>query len=148
MFPKSAEAGTMGSQNRTNFYITIFEYWNFGRTIAIQPMERRGPELRSMGFFNISTKFLIGRIPSGIGIFGLWPDWRMSPRRRWLLVSCLTVFALRPLQRALIHPILIAGTQVILEKSRPDSQTPRPRIPNPVLFTTKYQRNYFEISAL
>jgi hypothetical protein len=97
----------MGSQNLTNFYFTIFEYWNFGRIIAIQPMERRGPELRSMDFF---TKFLIRH-------WNFWTLPGLEDRPQTQKVSCLTIFALRPLQRAFIHPILTAGTQVLLEKT-------------------------------
>jgi hypothetical protein len=42
----------------------IFEFLNFGRFMAIKPMKRRGSKLRLMGFFNISIKFLIDRVPS------------------------------------------------------------------------------------
>jgi hypothetical protein len=38
--------------------MSIFEFWNFGRIMAIKPMVRRGSKLG----FNISKKFLIDRV--------------------------------------------------------------------------------------
>jgi hypothetical protein len=63
------------------------------------------------------------------------------------------IFTLRPFKRAVICPILIAETQVMLEKavvflvrvqSRPNFRTSIPRIPNPVILTTRYQPNFVE----
>jgi hypothetical protein len=38
----------------------IFEFWDFDQIMANEPMNQK---LRSMGFFTISLKFLIDRIP-------------------------------------------------------------------------------------
>jgi hypothetical protein len=118
----------------------ILVFWDFGRIMAIGPMEHRGSKFGSMSFFNISIKFLIDRVPScrkfqfwDIGI-GSRPQAQMtmSPIQKTFLV-------LRSFERALICSILIAGTQVMLRKAyffrrgswlRPESWTPRPWIEN------------------
>jgi hypothetical protein len=47
--------------------------------MAIEPMEHRGFKLGSMGFFNISIKFLIERVPS-CRIFEFWDFGRIGSR--------------------------------------------------------------------
>jgi hypothetical protein len=86
--------------------------------MAIEPMEHRGSKLGSMGFFNISTKFLIERVPScrmfefwDFGRIGSSPQAQMTMSLKLKMILTLTLF-----ERAIICPILIVGTRVMLVK--------------------------------
>jgi hypothetical protein len=66
-------------------------------------MDRRGSKLRSMGFFNISIKFLIDRIQSWN--FGTLAGLESKPQVQMTIkFKFKTILALRPFQRVLICP--------------------------------------------
>jgi hypothetical protein len=86
--------------------------------MAIEPMEHRGSKLGSMGFFNISIKFLIERVPSCRKL-ELWDFCRIASRPQGQTTMSLKlkmILTLRPFKRAIICPILIVGTRVMLGK--------------------------------
>jgi hypothetical protein len=90
----------------------LFEFWNFGRIMTIEPIEHRGSKLGSIGFFNISIKFLIERVPS-CRIFEFWDFGQIGSRPQAQMAINLrlkVIFMLRSFKQAIICPILIAGT--------------------------------------
>jgi hypothetical protein len=96
-----------------NFLIHgILVFWDFGRIMAIEPMEHRGSKLGSMGFFIISIKFLIERVPS-CHIFEFWDFGRIGSRPQAQMTMSLKlkmILSLRPFKRTIICKILIVGT--------------------------------------
>jgi hypothetical protein len=54
--------------------------------MAIEPMEHRGSKLGSMGFFNISIKFLIERV-SLCRIFEFWDFGRIASRPQVMVLT-------------------------------------------------------------
>jgi hypothetical protein len=71
-----------------------------------------------MGFFNNSIKFLIDRVPS-CRIFEFWDFGRIGSRPQAQMTVSLKLkitLTLRPFKRAVIFPILIAGTRVMVVK--------------------------------
>jgi hypothetical protein len=89
----------------------ILVFWVFGRILAIEPMEQRA-KLGFMGFFNISIKFLIERVPS-CRIFEVWDFGRIGSRPQAQMTMSLKlkmILTLRPFKRAIICPNRIAGT--------------------------------------
>jgi hypothetical protein len=96
----------------------ILVFWDFGRIMAIEPMEHRGSKLGPMGFVNISIKFLIERVPL-CRIFEFWDFGRIASRPKAQMTMSLKlkmILTLRPFKRAIICPcpILIVGTRVML----------------------------------
>jgi hypothetical protein len=99
--------------------------------------------LRSMGFFNISIRFLIDRVTimPYIGMLDLWPGrpqalMTMSPKLKTILI-------LRPFKRVLICLILMLSNarkgvfflvRVLVKAIFPDSKTTNPKSQT-VLFT-------------
>jgi hypothetical protein len=80
--------------------------------MAIELKEHKGSKLGYMGFFNISIKFLIDRVPSS-RIFEFWDFGRIGSRpqaQKAMSLSLKMILALRPFKRAVICSILIAGT--------------------------------------
>jgi hypothetical protein len=57
--------------DRESTNMPIIEFWDFGRILAIKPMERRGSKLGSVSFFNNSIKCMIDRVQS-CRIFEFW----------------------------------------------------------------------------
>jgi hypothetical protein len=75
-------------------------------------MEHRDSKLGSIGFFNISIKFLIERVPS-CRIFEFWDFGRIGSRPQAQMTMSLElkmILTLKPFKRAIICPNLIAGT--------------------------------------
>jgi hypothetical protein len=94
----------------------ILVFWDFGRIMAIEPMEHRGSKLGSMGLFNISIKFLIERGPS-CRILEFWDFGRIASRPQAQMTMSLKlkmILTSRPFKRTIICPILIVGTRVML----------------------------------
>jgi hypothetical protein len=61
---------------------SLFDFWDFGRIMAVDQWSVSS-KLKSMGFFTISIKFLVERVPSCrkyIGILGLRPVWILGQR--------------------------------------------------------------------
>jgi hypothetical protein len=90
----------------------ILVFWDFGRILAIEPMEHRDSKLGSMGFFNISIKFLFVRVAS-CRIFEFWDFGRIGSRPQPQMAMNLKLYinlTLIPFKRAIICPTLIAGT--------------------------------------
>jgi hypothetical protein len=79
-------------------------------------VESRGWKLGSMGYFNIRIKFFIDRVPS-CRLLEFWDFGRIGGRPQALTTKLNTILMLRPFKRALICPILKAGTKFLLEKS-------------------------------
>jgi hypothetical protein len=94
-------------------------FWDFARFMAIESMDRRGLKSEPIVFFKISIKFLIDRVPSyrilefwGLGRIGSRPQARMTTRLKLEMI-----LILRPFKGAVICPILIIGSQVMLENA-------------------------------
>jgi hypothetical protein len=86
--------------------------------MAIEPMEHRVSKLESMGFFNINIKFLNERVPS-CRIFEFWDFGRIASRpqaQMTMSLKLIIILTLIPFKRAIICPILIAGTRVMIVK--------------------------------
>jgi hypothetical protein len=88
-------------------YVLVF--WDFDWIMAIEPVEHRGFKLGSMGFFNISIKFLIERLPS-CRIFKFWNFGRIGsgPQAQMTMSFKLKmILTLKPFKPAIICSILI-----------------------------------------
>jgi hypothetical protein len=75
--------------------------------MAIEPVKHRGSNLSSIGFFNISIKFLIERVPS-CRIFEFWDFGRIVSRPQAQMIMSLglkMILTLRPFKRDIICPI-------------------------------------------
>jgi hypothetical protein len=86
--------------------------------MTIESMEHRGSKLGSMGFFNISIKFLIEGVPS-CRIYEFWDFVRIGSRpqaQMTMSIKLKIILTLRPFKQAIICPILIVGTRVMLVK--------------------------------
>jgi hypothetical protein len=95
-------------------------YWSFktlARSWPLKPMERRGSKLRSIFSTTAWNSWSIEYDHAVYWNFGTlaklesWPQAHMT-----VCLTLKTILVLRPFQRDLICPTLIAGTQVMLEK--------------------------------
>jgi hypothetical protein len=128
----------------------ILVFWDFGRIMAIKPIEHRDSKLGSIGFFNINIKFLIERVPS-CSIFEFWDFGRIGSRPQAQMTTSpklKMILTLRPLKRAIICPILIVGTiylicsrkvRVLVKARFPDSQATDPKSQTALLTTADEQ---------
>jgi hypothetical protein len=85
----------------------------------LKPMKRRGSKLRSMGFLTSArNSWSIEYHHAVYWKFGTSAVLKSRLQAQMTIgLKLKTILALRPLQRALICPILIAGTQVLLVKT-------------------------------
>jgi hypothetical protein len=136
----------------------ILEFWDFGQIMAkghwvkSQNRDSRVFSSSPWNFWSIEHNHaLYCKFGTLAGL------WSRPPAHMTMSLMHKTFLLLRPFKGALTCSILIAGTQVILRKAyflrrgswlRPESWTPRPRIPTgirTVILTCPHQRTYVQI---